>query len=309
MRNDATFKPFGTLGVAVVATVGGPVAGGALTAQVRVVVPAGALAFETASVKASKPYPGLGPGALATEASVLKRKVPAQDGRFNTGGPLHSLIQAAYNVTGFQVEGGPSWARSDRYAIEAMTAGSATPDQMRGMLQSLLADRFKLTLRRETRRLPVYELVVADGGLKVAAMRQGDCISQKELRWDLIDLEAPLYICEGVRRRVLSQSPETRPRPQWPRVVRIEAGGISMSSLIDFISGDVDRVVLDKTGFKAPFNLVLDFAPSDAGLAPFTWSGPTIFTAVQEQLGLRLASAEGPVEMLVIDGVERPSEN
>ena len=83
--------------------------------------------------------------------------------------------------------------RSDRYAIEATAAGNATPDQMRAMLQSLLADRFKLTLRRETRTLPVYELVVADGGLKIAAMKEGECIPTKEIRWDLIDLEAPLY--------------------------------------------------------------------------------------------------------------------
>ena len=68
---------------------------------------------------------------------------------------------------------------------------------MRGMLQSLLADRFKLTLRRETRTMPVYELVVADGGLKIAAMKEGECIAKKEIRWDLIDLEAPLYVCDG----------------------------------------------------------------------------------------------------------------
>jgi len=86
-----------------------------------------------------------------------------------------------------------SQRRTDRYAIEAQAADNATPLQIRGMLQSLLADRFKLILRRETRTLPVYELVVADGGLKIAAMKEGECIARKELRWDLIDLEAPLY--------------------------------------------------------------------------------------------------------------------
>jgi uncharacterized protein (TIGR03435 family) len=71
----------------------------------------------------------------------------------------------------------------------------------------------------------------------------------------------------------------------------------------------VDRVIVDKTGFTAPFNLLLDFAPaSDPNLGPFTYSGPTVFTAVQEQLGLRLAPTEGLVELLVIDRVERPSE-
>ena len=294
------------LAAAVVAAVGGPVAGGALTAQSQAIVPPAALAFEIAAVKPGKPYPpGKGPP-LALEASLLRRHVsPRPDGRFVIDGYLHSLIQAAYNVTGIQLEGGPSWVGTDRYAIEARAAGNATPDQIRGMLQSLLADRFNLTLRRETRTLPVYELVVADGGLKIAAMKEGECITRKELRWDLIDWETPLYVCDGYRRRILSQSPETRPRPQWPRVTRIEAGGASIPALIDFISVDVDRVVLDKTGFTAPFNLVLDFAPpSDA-----TASGPSIATALLEQLGLRLAPAEGPVDVLVIDRVERPAAN
>jgi bla regulator protein BlaR1 len=297
----------GALAVAVIAAVGGPVAGGALTAQSQVVVTPAGLQFEIASIKPSRPFPGVGPSGLAMEAWALKAGLSGpQDGRsIKVGGPLQSLIQAAYNVTRFQVEGGPSWVRSDRYAIDARAAGNATPDQMRAMLQSLLADRFTLTLRRDTRTLPVYELVVADGGLKIAAMKEGDCITRKELRWDLIDLEAPLYICGGPRRRVLSQSPETRPLPRWPRVDRIEVGGISTSALIDFISGDVDRAIIDKTGFTAPFNLLLDFAPA----ADPESSGPTIFTAVQEQLGLRLRPTSEQVDVLVIDRVERPSEN
>ena len=291
------------LAVAVAAAVGGPVAGGALTAQSQVVVPPDGLAFEIASVTPSRPYPGVGPSGLAMEVWALKAGLSGpQDGRsIRVGGPLRSLIQAAYNVTRFKVEGGPSWVRSDRYAIEARAAGNATEDEM---LQSLLADRFKLTLLRETRTLPVYELVVADAGFKITPMKEGDCIAKQQLRWDLIDLEAPLYVCGGPRRRVLSQWPETRPRPQWPRVHRIEAGGISISTLIDFISGDVDRVVIDQTGFSGPFNLVLDFAPA----ADPESAGPTIFAAVEEQLGLRLQPASAPVDVLMIDHVERPSE-
>jgi bla regulator protein BlaR1 len=293
------------LAVTVVAAVCGPVAGGALTAQSQVVVPPAGLAFEVASMKAGKPYPGLGPD-RALEASLLRWMVSRlEDGRFKSSGPLHSLIQGAYNVTRFQIEGGPSWVFTDRYDLEAKAAGNATPLEIRGMLQSLLADRFKLMLRRETRTLPVYELVTADGGLKIAPMKEGECITKKALRWDLIDLEAPLYICDGARRRILSQNPETRPLPRWPRVTRIEAGGTSISALIDFISPDVDRVVIDRTGFTTPFNLTLDFAsPRDSES-----SGPTLFTAMQEQLGLQLRSASGAVDVFVIDRVERPSEN
>jgi bla regulator protein BlaR1 len=294
------------LAAAVVAVVGGPVVGGALTAASQLVVPPSGLAFETASVTPGKAYPpGRGPD-LALEASMVRRHAsPAADGRFTTSGPLHALIQAAYNVTRFQVEGGPSWVGSDRFAIEARAAAGTTTDQLRGMLQSLLADRFKLTLRRETRTLPIYELVEADGGLKIAAMKEGGCTPPREIRWDLIDLEAPLYACGVGQRRVLSQSPETRPLPRWPRVTRIDAGGASMSALIDFISVDLDLVVVDRTGLTSTFNFVLDFAPASDPAA----SGPTIFDAVQDQLGLQLRSTSGPIDVFVIDHVERPSKN
>lgn len=289
------------LAAAVVAVVGGPVAGGALTAESqRVALPSG-LTFETSSVTPRTYLAGPAFDALAKRSISF----PTPDGRFTALGTLHTLIQAAYDVTRFQVEGGPLWARSDGFAIEARPAGATTPDQIRGMLQSLLAGRFKLMLRRETRTLPVYELVDAGRGLKIAAMQEGGCTRQGDLRWDLIDLEAPLYVCDGVRRRILSQSPETRPLPRWPRVTRIEAGGASMSALLDYISVDLDRMVVDKTGFTSPFNFVVDFAPASDPAA----SGPTIFEAVQDQLGLRLRSTSAPIDVFVIESVEQPSQN
>jgi uncharacterized protein (TIGR03435 family) len=299
------------LGIAVVVVVGGPVAGGALTLQSQVVVRP-EIAFATASIKPGKPIDGLSPSTLSVQVGFVKRVLSrTRDGRVRIGGPLQVLIQAAYNVTRFQIEGGPPWLLSDPFAIEAQTDESATPDEIRSMLQSLLADRFQLTLRRELRKLPVYELTAASGGLRIAAMKEGDCTPPKELRWDLIDLEAPLFICDGGGRRgVLSQNPETRPRPQWPRVVRIEMGDISMPALIDLISGDLDRIVIDKTGFTERFNLLLDFAPpSDPSSRLPPYSGPTIFTALEDQLGLQLVSTEEPVEVLVIERVERPVEN
>jgi uncharacterized protein (TIGR03435 family) len=109
---------------------------------------------------------------------------------------------------------------------------------------------------------------------------------------------------------VLSQNPETRPRPQWPRVVRIEMGDISVPALIDLIAGDLDRAVIDKTGFTERFNLLLDFAPpSDPVSRLPPYSGPTIFTALEEQLGLSLVATEESIEVLVIDRAERPTEN
>jgi uncharacterized protein (TIGR03435 family) len=307
------------LGIAVC----GPIAGGALTAQSQVVVPA-TVAFESVSIKRGNLPPArLGPNAFDVSAFLLKRQLsrPAPSLAIGTAGiqdsrtlkiqaPLHVLIQAAYNATRFQVEGGPSWVGSDDYAIEARAADGTPAGQMRDMLQSLLADRFKLTLRRETKVVPVYELMPADGGLRISAMRAGECTVGKDIRWDLIDLEAPLFVCDSFRRRVLSQSPETRPRPRWPRVDRIEMGGVSIPTFIEFISSDVDRLVVDKTGFTSPFNLLLDFArPAYATSGAPAPSGPTIFAAVEDQLGLRLMPAEAPVEVLVIDRVEPPVEN
>lgn len=296
------------LAFAAVAAVAAPVAGGALQSQI--VVPP-AIAFETISIEPSAPIVGLTPASLTIETNFLQRTLSrAENGNVRLRTSLQLLIQAAYNVTRFQVEGGPSWIQSDRFLIEARAPRSSTPDDVRSMLQSLLADRFQLTLRREVRRLPVYELSVANGGLRIAAMKDGECTPMKDVRWDVIDLEAPMFFCEGVQRRTLSQNPETRPLPRWPRVDRIEAGGISMPAFINFISGDLDRLVIDKTGFTAPFNVLLDFAPPsrpESRLPPY--SGPTIFEAVQEQLGLSLVSGEAPVDVFVVEQAERPSAN
>lgn len=290
------------LAVAVVAAVAGPVAGGSLAPQSQSVVLA-AFAFDTAAIKSADPRRGPSPPELSMEASYLKGAMSrSQDGRFNAESPVHVLIQAAYDVSSVQVAGGPSWVNVDRYEIHATAARNTTHDQMRGMLQSLLAERFKLALRRETRTMPVYDLVVANEGVKIAAMKPGGCISPKEVRWDLLDWEAPRYFCDSLGRRTLSQSPETRPRPRWPRVTRIEGGNVSMAALVDAISGEAGRVVIDKTGLTPRFNLVLDFARAGDPTA----SGPTIFTAIEEQLGLRLVPTAASVELLVIDRVERP---
>jgi uncharacterized protein (TIGR03435 family) len=296
------------LALAVVVALGAPVAGGALAVQSQIVVPP-ALSFDTATVaRSDRPGPAE-PGPLRLEASLMRHAMSRPGGdQFRMGGPVNTLIQAAYNVTGWQIEGSPDWVLSDRYELDARTSVDTTPDQKRRMLQSLLADRFHLVLRRETRTMPVYELAAADGGLRISAAKEGDCITAKEIRWDVIDLEAPLFVCDGWRRMALSQSPETRPLPQWPRVHRIEGGRASMAALIRFISPDVDRPVLDKTGFTERFNFVLDFAAS-ADMDRITNSGPTIFAALQEQLGLQLMPVDAPIDVFVIERVEPPSGN
>jgi uncharacterized protein (TIGR03435 family) len=130
-------------------------------------------------------------------------------------------------------------------------------------------------------------------------MKEGSCVPIEQAK-----PLAALNICGGIRRQIVGFAPERRDV--------IEAIGVPMPTLIEFLSDEVGRVVLDKTGFTELFNFRLEFASSvDSGLLNVDTpaSGLSIFTAVEEQLGMRLRSTTGPVEMLVIDRVERPSPN
>jgi uncharacterized protein (TIGR03435 family) len=212
-----------------------------------------------------------------------------------------------------KVEGGPTWVWNDPYTIAATTAGAVSEEMMQGpMLQALLEDRFKLNLHRETRQAPVYELVVAKGALKLKRFKEGSCVP--------VDPAGALQV----------------PRPRLPQGKWCESGitglgaihafgrGITLQAAAYLLSRNLDRPVVDKTGLTGLYDFDLEFArdPSLAGPPPpppppgglpadpsNQPSGPSIFTAVQEELGLKLESAKGPREVLVIDSVQRPSEN
>jgi bla regulator protein blaR1 len=237
-------------------------------------------AFEVASIK-----PG-DPSARGTRVMV------APGGRFTASNVnLKFLIQYAYGVRDFQIMGAPGWAGSDRYEISAKPEEereNTSQDQLKLMMQALLADRFKLTFHRETKELPVYGLVAGKNGPK------------------------------------LQQSAvENRPELRMGRGL-ISAKGVSMEMLANQLAQQLGRSVIDQTGLKGQYDIKLEWtpdtserrgmgdgdvrAPSDAAAAPDP-AGPSIFTAVQEQLGLKLEGQKGPVDILVIDHVEKPSEN
>jgi uncharacterized protein (TIGR03435 family) len=205
---------------------------------------------------------------------------------------LRFLIRGAWDVKDFQISGGPPWINADRFDVTAKAPeDSRGSEQMRPMLQALLADRFGLVLHRETKELPVYELVPAKGGLKLTTPRDGSCATR--------DPKIPrpreaMPFCDNIR----------------TGKGRLEAYGVVMSRLAAALSDATGRTVVDRTGFTGIFDGHLEFSPEEvtSGPAPDS-SGPSIFTAVQEQLGLKLESAKGQVEILVIDHAEKPSEN
>jgi uncharacterized protein (TIGR03435 family) len=230
------------------------------------------------------------------------------DGYSATNVSMKLLIQTAYGIREDLISGGPGWVESARYDFDAKVAGpdvdalkKLTPEQRRSMLQPALAERFKLKVHTETKQLPVFELSVTKGGPKLKEASPDDTYQN--------GIKGP----DGTARAGLMR---TGPG-------QLTAQGVPMSSLVNVLSQQLRQTVIDKTGLKGKYDVELnwtadhgsepmfkgtDSSPQRADAAPDS-SGPSIFTALQEQLGLKLQSAKGPVEALVIDHVEMPSEN
>jgi uncharacterized protein (TIGR03435 family) len=219
----------------------------------------------------------------------------------------------AYQVRDFQISGGPDWIDSTHYDIDAETAYKPAPKEwlqtMQSLLQTLLEDRFKLKLHRETKELPVYVLTVVKGGPKFQQSKEKSCTTFNWVRSSPPPGQSTSIHC-GVVELTNSQLNHT-----------LEAAGVSITgvsretpSLMTFLTRELDRLVFDKTGLKGLFDFYLEW--NRAATAAFLSSGtpddfnnPSIFTALQNQLGLKLESEKGPVEILVIDHAEKPTEN
>jgi uncharacterized protein (TIGR03435 family) len=261
-----------------------------------------------------------------------------QPGRFTaTNVTLRMLIRNAYQLQDFQISGGPSWLNSDHFDIvakidpavqesinaarggigPAAIAGQG-PNPLQLMIRSLLADRFKLAAHTETKEQTIYALVVARSDGKLGP----------DLKKSEVDCAA---LMANARGRGPMPPPPGPPQPgeRMPCGVRLGPGNLSASggSLAQFAQSlgmFVGRVVVDKTGLAGGYDITLTWtpdqmpqrAPGTAGDQPIRVNGvdidpngPSIFTAVQEQLGLKLDSQKGPVEMLMIDRAEKPVEN
>jgi len=202
---------------------------------------------------------------------------------------LRVLISAAYNLNPKAISGGPAWVDSDRYDIVARTPGEVRPnmDEQLAMLRKLLADRFNLTFHREKKEMPIYVLTVAKNGPKLTESQ-------------------PVQNPEGPPPLVFVLAPD---------VVKVPARSATTTEFTYILQRSAfDRPVLDKTGLTARYDFDLEFAPDESlfgGLlkAPADATRPGIFAALQEQLGLKLESTKGPVDAIVIDRIDRPSEN
>ena len=243
--------------------------------------PRASLRFEVATIKPADPN---SPGRYIRMQSVNRF--------YAKGFTLNALVAAAYSLTPRAISGGPAWTDSDRYDILASTPGDVQPklDEQMAMLRKLLTDRFQLTFHRESKELPVFAITVAKGGPKL--------------------------------------KPSTAPAGTLPELINViypeEKGGVHVmlparnATILQFAAmmqrTVLDRAVVDQTGLSGTYDFDLEWTPDEnqfGGNLPRSVEStkPSLFVAMQEQLGLRLEATRGPVSALVIDRVERPSEN
>jgi uncharacterized protein (TIGR03435 family) len=273
--------------------------------------------FEVVSVKlnASNDQPfsnfPMGPGDVYS----------SNGGRFTARGfPLVSYVFFAFKITGDQAASVqsqlPGWVMTDRFDIEAKTDGDPkkdTKDQMRVMMQSLLAERFKLNARYETKEVPVFAMTLAKPGKLGPQMRQHpegvECSTAVSAETDLagvatVDGGYP-KTCGGFTGLVPSQ----RGR------LRVGARNVTMDFIgKHLLSNFLNRPVIDHTGLSGTFDIVMEFVPEQNGppnpdSQPLDTTGPTFLQALSEQVGLKAESTKGPADVLVINHIEHPSAN
>jgi uncharacterized protein (TIGR03435 family) len=239
---------------------------------------ASAIQYDVVSIKPNKSGSG-----------IIYNVDPPPDGYAVNNMPLKMLISNAYGIREDLISGGPRWIETDSYDVQAKVAGSDvaqyrkfSEQQRSRMVQQILAERFKLVVHTETKDLPVYELIVTKNGPKLR---------------------------------------EAKPNEQTGggfHSAGVEAEAMPISALANFLSQRLQRAIVDKTGLTGKYDFNLKWAddhseaPSSAmaaGTPSDPSSGLSLFTALQEQLGLKLQPAVGPVETLVIDHIEPPSPN
>lgn len=265
---------------AVVATTRGPAPAHAQTAT----------SFEVATIKPSDAGPNAG--------ALLNFPGP---GRLSvTNFSLRMLIGSAFGPElgqGYQITGGPDWLEKDRFVVLGQATGTPPRPEMFGMLRTLLIERFALKYHVETREVDAYALVPA---------RSDGRVGPKLLKWD--------GTCNG------KQPPPAQPNATGPRCSAffrppgLVMRGVTMTVLANMLSAqfsNLGRPVVDKTGLTGEFDFDLEttFAPAAANAGAADTAAPSVFVALQEQLGLKLEPTRTPVKVFVVDSAQRPAEN
>jgi uncharacterized protein (TIGR03435 family) len=268
-----------------------------------------ALAFEVASIKPNK----------SGDGRVMIGGAPGSDRYTATNVTVRQLLQISYQIQPFQIEGGPKWLDTDHFDIVAKApaqlqallgrgqAPGTGPGPMQLMMRSLLAERFKLVMHNETREASIYALVKARADGKLGPRMNPsttDCAALARGRGPGPPPPGP------------PQPGERPPCGMFGGLGRFAAGAVTMPQFAQFLSQRVNRVIVDRTGLTGGFDLDLDFTPEQLptgqlppGVQLPPADGPSIYTALQEQLGLKLDSQKGPVDVLVIDRIEQPTDD
>lgn len=254
------------------------------------------LRFEVASVKLREPNPGTpGEGVVVTPPRI-------GGGRVRLTLHLRGLVRMAYGIDERHLVGGPTWQTSRLFDIDATLANpNATPSEINEMLKSLLADRFQLRVHHETRETQISELVLAR-----ADRRLGPSLKPSTLTCPTPEEQLALLADAAAKNVALANGPCNRVVLSTGRVE-----GQPLSTLLPLLSRLTGSVVQDRTGLTGRFDwdLAFDARPLSANADTPAPDRPSIRTALEEQLGLKLQSATGQVQVLVIDGAEPPSPN
>ena len=272
-----------------------------------------ALQYDVASIKLIIPGTGL------INAARIIPYLETPDGFIARFATMKMLIHRAYAVDDYQISGAPDWISKEHYDIDAKF-DSSTADELQKlslternlarqqMLQTLLAERFNLNIHRETKELQVYTLVVAKNGPKLQKSKLDDTEPDKPKA---------------------GPAPGTSTMTAGASGAQMRSYASPVTTLASMLTMYLHRPVLDKTGLTEKYDFTLRWTPDENQLPPSSGvqgtaggsssglpsadpapnSGPSLFTAIQEQLGLKLESSKGPVEFIVIDHVERPSGN
>jgi uncharacterized protein (TIGR03435 family) len=228
-------------------------------------------------------------------------------------GPLALLVANAYGVKHFQILGGPAWINSDLYGIEAKAEGRLSRAGMMQALQALLEDRFKLSVDHQTRELGVYLLTVGKSGMKREVLSAGGCPT-RDASAEPGPPQSGQRPCGGVTIMGLGGK------------VRLEGREATIGQLLERLSIFVDRPIIDRTGYVGTLDFALEFAPEWNAAGPFALAvaphpmpseapasdenaTASLASAIRDQMGLKLESGKGPVPVITIRHVERPSGN